>query len=164
MVVRPQFVAAPVAARPPLARVDTRWVLLAAGLVLSGCADDPAPGLDRDLRGSMTVAPASPTAGQDVELSFPADSERGIAFSLARWNEGRWDREYYLTSDWGTPDDHAPTWWTVEDGANRGWEQVGISGSGPDRVIIPETAAPGDYLLCTANAVDEACASLTVAD
>jgi hypothetical protein len=50
----------------------------------------------------------------------------------------------------------------VEESANRGWEQVGISGGGPDRVIVPESASPGDYLLCTANVLDEACALLTV--
>ena len=43
-----------------------------------------------------------------------------------------------------------------------GWEQVAISGGGPDRVIVPESASPGDYLLCTANALDEACALLTL--
>ena len=141
-----------------------KWALLAVALVVSGCADDTAsaPSLDPDLKGTMTVAPASATPGQEVELSFPSDSQRGIAFSLARWREGRWDKEYYLTSDWGTPGNHAPTWWTVEDSANRGWEQVGISGGGPDRVLVPETASPGDYLLCTANALDEACALLTV--
>jgi hypothetical protein len=110
----------------------------------------------------MTLAPTSATPGQEVELRFPSHSQRGIAFSLARWSEDRWDKEYYLTSNWGTPGDHAPTWWTVEDSANRGWEQVGISGGGPDRVLVPETASPGDYLLCTANALDEACALLTV--
>jgi hypothetical protein len=54
-----------------------------------------------------------------------------------------------------------PTGWTVEDSANRGWEQVGVSGPGPDRVLVPEAASPGDYLLCTANSLDEACALLT---
>jgi hypothetical protein len=110
----------------------------------------------------MTVAPTSAAPGQEVELSFPSDNQRGIAFSLSRWSEGRWDKEFYLTSDWGTPDEHAPTWWTVAESANRGWEQVAISGGGPDRVIVPESASPGDYLLCTANALDEACALLTV--
>lgn len=142
------------------------WALLAVALVVSGCADGPAPDLDPDLdlEDTMAVAPTSATPGQEVELSFPSDSQRGIAFSLARWNEGRWDKEYYLTSDWGTPGDHTPTWWAAEDSANRGWEQVGISGGGPDRVLVPETASPGDYLLCTANALDEACALLTVND
>lgn len=138
------------------------WALLAVALVVSGCTDGPAPGLDPDLKDTMTIAPTSAASGQEVELSFPSDSQHGIAFSLSRWSESRWDKEFYLTSDWGTPGDHAPTWWTVEGSANRGWEQVGIGGGGPDRVIVPESASPGDYLLCTANALDEACALLTV--
>jgi hypothetical protein len=118
------------------------WALLAAALVVSGCTDGPAPGLDPDLKGTMTVAPTSAAPGQEVELSFPSDNQRGIAFSLSRWSEGRWDKEFYLTSDWGTPDDYAPTWWTVAESANRGWEQVAISGGGPDRVIVPRPPHP----------------------
>lgn len=126
--------------------------------------DDSAPSLDPGLEGTMTVAPTSATPGQEVALRFPSDSERGIAFSLAQWSEGQWDEKYYLTSDWGTSGDHAPAWWTVEDSENRGWEDVGVSGPGPDRVLVPETASPGDYLLCPAHALDEACALLTVID
>ena len=95
-------------------------------------------------------------------MRFPEDHRRGIAFSLSRWSEGRWNLTYYLSSDWGASGDYPPTWWTVEDGENRGWEDVGVSGPGPDRVLVPDTAPPGDYLLCTANALDEACALLTV--
>lgn len=147
---------------PLLGAQPARWALLAVALVVSGCADDSAPSLDPGLKGTMTVAPTSATPGQEVALRFPSDSQRGIAFSLAPWSEGHWEEKYYLTSDWGRSGDYTPTWWTVEDSANRGWEQVGVSGPGPDRVLVPETASPGDYLLCTANALDEACALLTV--
>ena len=143
-----------------------RWHWLAVAVVLSGCSDDSAspPRMDPDLDGTMTVAPSSASAGHDVALTFPSDSRRGIAFSLSRWSDGRWDKAYYLTSDWGSSGHHSPTWWTVEGSEDRGWEQVGVSGPGPDRVMVPETATPGDYLLCTANARDEACALLTVTD
>ena len=53
-------------------------------------------------------------------------------------------------------------WWRVEDSDNRGWEQVATEGQGPDRVVVPDAATPGQYMLCTANVVDEACALLTV--
>lgn len=111
----------------------------------------------------MTITPASAEPAQEVELTFPGTSERGIAFSLSQWSDGDWEVSYYLTSDWGKPGEHQPTWWPVEDNENRGWEQVGISGAGPDRLLIPDTAASGDYLLCTANALDEACAQITIA-
>lgn len=110
----------------------------------------------------MTITPASAEPAQEVELGFPGDSERGIAFSLSQWRDGDWKVAYYLTSDWGKPGDHPLGWWPVEDSENRSWVQVGISGAGPDRVLVPDTAKPGDYLLCTANAVDEACALITV--
>lgn len=142
--------------------VTAAWVLLA--VVASGCADESAPRLEPDLEGTMALAPESAMPGQEVALTFPSDNERGIAYSLARWSDGRWDEAYYLASDWGQPDDHTPTWWAVWDSGNRGWEQVGISGPGPDRVLVPEAAPPGDYLLCTANALEEACALLQVTD
>lgn len=157
----------------PLGRVLAAIsAVLAVVLLLSGCTGASAPEgsgrsaatptVDADLRGTMTVAPASAVPGQEVTLRFPAGSHRGIAFSLSRWSRSRWTAAYYLTSDWGTSGDHTPSWWAVEDSENRGWEQVGVSGPGPDRVLVPETAPPGDYLVCTANALDEACAVLTV--
>ena len=54
-------------------------------------------------------------------------------------------------------------WWTAEEGENRGWPQVAVTGPGPDRAIVPDTAPAGNYLLCTAtNTNPEACALLTV--
>jgi hypothetical protein len=55
--------------------------------------------------------------------------------------------ESYLTSDWGMSGNYSPTWWTVEDREDRGWEDVGVGGPGPDRVLVPETVSPGDYLV-----------------
>lgn len=106
----------------------------------------------------MDVAPASATPSQEVALRFPADSQRGIAFSLSRWSPGEWHQNYYLTSDWGMSGNYAPSWWTVEDSADRGSQQVVVSSSGPDRGLVPDTAPPGDHLLMTANPPDEACA------
>ncbi|HSU01471.1 MAG TPA: hypothetical protein VLK03_02890 [Nocardioides sp.] len=123
-----------------------------------------APPLEPRLQGTMTITPASATPGQEVALDFPADSVRGVAFSLATWAEGAWTPVYFLTSDWGVPAEHPPSWWRVEDSEDRGWEQVAVEGDGPDRVVVPDAATAGDYLLCTANAADEACALLTVTD
>ncbi len=143
-------------------------------LLLGGCSDSSGPGhsggptaappLEPRLQGTMTITPASATPGQEVALNFPADSVRGIAFSLSTWAEGAWTPVYFLTSDWGVPAEHQPSWWRVEDSEDRGWEQVAVEGDGPDRVVVPDAATAGDYLLCTANAADEACARLTVTD
>lgn len=56
----------------------------------------PLTSLDPELEGTMTVAPASAVPGEEVTLEFPADSQRGIAFSLAQWSDGQWDERYYL--------------------------------------------------------------------
>lgn len=120
------------------------------------------PALDARWRGTMTVTPATAAPGQRVALRFRSEEVRGIAFSLSRWSDQGWTVAYYLSSDWGSPDTHAPDWWSVEDSAGRGWEDVGIGGPGPDHVIVPDTAPTGDHLLCTENSVIEACAILTV--
>jgi hypothetical protein len=136
---------------------------LYGALSLGGITREPEPAsIPAGLEGTMTITPVTTQPGHAVELRFPEDSHRGIAFSLSEWHEGRWKLVYYLTSDWGEPGHYEPDWWTVEESENRGWHQVGISGTGPDRVVVPDTAAPRDYLLCTANAVTEACALLKV--
>jgi len=126
--------------------------------------DSPAvtPTLDAKWRDTMTVVPARAAPGQQVALRFKSRGVRGIAFSLSAWGDPGWQVAYYLTSDWGTPGSHTPDWWSIEDSEGRGWVDVGVGGPGPDHVVIPETAPPGDYLLCTANAVEEACAIVTV--
>lgn len=121
-----------------------------------------APALDSKRRGTMTVIPAMAAPGQGVALRFPSKQVRGIAFSLSARGEKGWTVAYYLTSDWGSPGSHAPDWWSVADSEGLGWPDVGIAGPGPDHVIVPDNAPAGEYLLCTANSADEACATLTV--
>ncbi|MFI7059478.1 hypothetical protein ACIBL3_00730 [Kribbella sp. NPDC050124] len=104
----------------------------------------------------MTITPATARPGQIVALTFPEATPRGIAFQLAKPTEP--DKVlYYLTSDWGDPVGHTPQW-----SRDAGWVDVGISGPGPDRVVVPEIAADGTYLLCTANAAEQVCGLLTV--
>lgn len=155
--------------------------LLATSILLTGCAESSTPGsggtsankgngdsslvppaLDAKWRGTMTVTPATATPGQRVALRFGSEEVRGIAFSLSAWGEEVWTVAYYLTSDWGSPGSHSPDWWSVQDSERRGWSDVGVSGPGPDHVIVPDNAPAGEYLLCTANSADEACALLTV--
>ena len=107
----------------------------------------------------ITVTPATARPGATVALTFPDESGRGIAFQLAKATEPS-KVLYYLTSDWGRRGEHTPTWWRA--GASGGWEDVGISGPGPDRVVVPDTAEDGTYRLCTANAADQVCGLLTV--
>lgn len=109
----------------------------------------------------ITVTPATAQPGATVALTFPEKNARGIAFQLATAADPE-KVLYYLTSDWGARGNHTPTWWAAEDGEGKGWEDVGISGPGPDLVVVPDTAADGSYRLCTANAGTQVCGLLTV--
>ena len=144
--------------------------LLATSVLLTGCAESAAPGgessqapaLDAKWRGTMTITPETATPDQQVALNFRSEKVRGIAFSLASRDEEGWTVAYYLTSDGGPSGSQSPGWWSVEDSENRGWEDIGIGGPGPDHVIVPDDAPAGVYLLCTENSADKACALLTV--
>lgn len=128
----------------------------------NGGSSLPAPALDAKWHGTMTVTPATAAPGQRVAMRFGSQEVRGIAFSLSAWGDEGWTVAYYLTSDWGSPGSHSVDWWSVEDSEGRGWTDVGVGGPGPDHVMVPESTPAGEYLLCTANSADEACAILTV--
>jgi hypothetical protein len=149
--------------------------VLATSVLVGGCTEPStvgdegnespspaAPTLDPEWGDSMTVTPATASPGQRVALRFSPPMARGTAFSLAGWGEEGWTVAYHLTSDWGSPGGHDPDWWSVEDSEGRGWVDVGIGGPGPDHVVVPSSARAGEYLLCTANAADEACALVVV--
>lgn len=125
-------------------------------------ADATEPTLDSRWQGTMTLEPSTAPPGAIVAMHFPSTSSRGVAYSLASWTGSAWaDPEYYLTSDGGDGLGWKPDWWRVDNGANKGWFDIGVSGPGPDRIVVPDTSA-GPYLLCTANASAKACAILTV--
>lgn len=118
--------------------------------------------LDPKWRGTMDVSPSEAAPGQTVALTFPPGHQdvRGVAFSLSEWTAEEWKVTHYLTS--GTHPSTEPSWWSVEDAEGRGWNDVGVSGAGPDRVVVPDTATEGTHLLCTANARDEKCTLIEV--
>ncbi|WP_256837645.1 hypothetical protein [Ornithinimicrobium faecis] len=103
--------------------------------------------------------PTTVSAGDLVELSFPQETERGVPWVLEEQDGDTWHQRYLLWSDGngGTPD-----WVGHEDEERWGWDDVGVSGPGPDTVLVPDTAAAGPYRLCTANARENFCAELEV--
>lgn len=109
----------------------------------------------------MEVTPDPAAPGETVELTFPEETSRGLGFVLERrLQDGSWHHVYFLTvSPAGRPD-IPPQWSTAEE--RPGWDDLGVGGPGPDRAVIPETAEPGDYRICTANAVDEFCTPLRI--
>lgn len=106
----------------------------------------------------IVVSPESAKPGQLVALTFPQSSPRGIAFQITTESDPA-KVLYYLSSDWGGSG-HRPTWGVP---GNYGWVDVGISGPGPDHVIVPDPLPDGRYRLCTANAVVQVCGLLVVA-
>lgn len=117
------------------------------------------PTLDPKYAGTMTITPATVAPGAQIGLTYPAHYGRGIAFSLADPADEK-KVSYYLSAGLRGS---KPAWWSAADSAGRGWVDIGINGPGPDRLVVPDTAADGTYLLCTANATKKACALLTVA-
>lgn len=119
---------------------------------------DPAARLRPEL---MVIEPPSAAAGSTVEVRYPDETGRGVAFTLERAHENDWVLEYYLTSGVDGYGDGTPHWvpWDADD---HGWDDIGIGGPGPDLIAIPPTAEPGNYRICTANAGDNFCSELNV--
>jgi hypothetical protein len=137
----------------------TACAVVAVGVIamLSPPQNDGAPALDPKYAGTMTITPSTAKPGAEIELTYPAGYSRGIAFSLAH-PDGT--GLYTLTAAFRSA---PPTWWHVGETGKTALVDVGIQGPGPDRLVVPDAAADGTYLLCTANASVKACALLTVA-
>ncbi len=117
--------------------------------------------------GEIVAEPAVATPGSSILLWFPTERERGVPFLLSRWNGSSWDDPtFLLISDGGGPAHYAcgecPT--SYAKGEDWGWEDIGVGGPGPDRVIVPPSATPGTFRACTANSPSTACAQLVVID
>lgn len=107
--------------------------------------------------------PRSASPGDVVALYFPQeDTARGLGFTLERLVGNRWAPAFDLHSDGGMFG-HEPQWWPHGQG---GWEQIELSGAGPDRVVVPEDAEEGAYRICTAargSSLGSFCAPLVIA-
>lgn len=108
----------------------------------------------------ITVQPSSVQAGDSVSVFFPDERMRGIHFVLESGTGDGWNLVYHLVSDWGAGREPR----NYPAGSMEGFavESVGISGGGPDVVLIPPEAAAGAYRICTGNSRPNICALLTV--
>lgn len=135
-------------------------------LVVSACTDDgdkipieagpsdPDAVIDERL---IRAQPHIAAPGDDVDLLFPTEVNRGIGFTLERRTVGDWTHQWSLTSDAGPPEP------MVHPGTEDvDWDAVGIDGPGPDRVRIPDDAEPGSYRICTAISQENICASIEI--
>lgn len=111
-------------------------------------------------REEMYAEPDQAVPGGVVALHFPGGIGRGEAFILHQHDGVRWEPAYTLLSVEGKP---APTQWWPLGHPGAGWDDVGIDGPGPQFVLVPYTAPPGEYLVCATD--DNAlCASLDVVE
>ena len=91
----------------------------------------------------MIATPSTVAAGELVEVTFRRSTDRGLAYVLERERDGSWEAAFQLISDQrGGP----PLWRPADDKFDV--DLVGISGLGPDRVLIPPPAPSGSYRLC----------------
>lgn len=128
-------------------------------LVLAQQLHPPAPPPAPEIRDDLIVAtPATVLPGAIVELTFPEQTDRGVAFQLDEQVGGEWLIRWWMTSDGNGGEPLAVRAGTT----GHGWEDVGVGGPGPDRVLVHPDTEPGSYRLCTANAADDFCTSLEV--
>ncbi|MFJ6281398.1 hypothetical protein [Arthrobacter subterraneus] len=143
-------------------------VIVPLGLLI-GCGDagnqrqgvnDPRAQMHPELL-EVSASPASP--GETIEIRFPQETGRGIAWVLEEQDGNDWRVLYYLTA--AIDNNHnfgSPSWWSVDDSEGRSWEDIGVSGPGPDTIQIPDSIDPGTYRLCTANSVENICTMLDI--
>jgi hypothetical protein len=138
--------------------VFTMVTILALGAGSQLLADDDALARDdaasNSVSAEIVVTPAVVTPGELVSLSFPNNLDRGIGYTLENIDDGR---RYILTSDAGGMG-MAPAW----SEGQAVWFGIGIGGPGPDRIVIPSVATPGQYDLCTGTSIVPVCVTLTV--
>lgn len=137
-------------------------LVLALAGVLGGCAGIVPGGTPHDstavFRPADMIADrevASP--GDVVEISFPEEMTRGILYVLEEDTGMSWAYRYALISDGAG----GRMRWHEAD-AQIFVEDIGVGGIGPDRVVIPEVAAPGDYRICTGNAAENVCVPMAI--
>jgi len=124
----------------------------------SGGVADPDAAIEPDL---LVVEPHVAAPGSIVELRYPLETLRGVAFVLERRVGDAWSTTHLLTSGVDGYGDGSPGWAPYDD-PEYGVEDVGIGGAGPDLIEIPSTAGAGEYRICTANAAHNFCAELQI--
>lgn len=118
---------------------------------------------ETDVPPSVVAEPGAPTPGQTVELLFPTDMTRDVAWHMKGFDlrSERWSEPLYLLISDRSDAPAAPTWLPPE--AEWIWDSVAVTGPGPDTIVIPDTAEAGLYAICPTDGVDFTnCAAVTV--
>lgn len=119
---------------------------------------------DRIRLASTQVSP-----GDTLELTFPADSKensRAVYLWLELAVEGTWDERYFAyakSRDLSGPESNGRPK-TVPTGEETGWDDVAVTGPGPDYVEVPDDAVPGRWRVCAPDADEAFCAPFEVVE
>lgn len=102
--------------------------------------------------------PLNPSPGESFTASFRSGNIRGGYFNLFRWDGSDWGAPLYqLESD---ANGGVPSAIRIRDGV--GGDDYDVQGPGPDGLVLPDDLIDGFWRICTANALDEACAQFEV--
>jgi hypothetical protein len=153
---------------PALAAAAAVLAVVGGSIAVAWTGDDgsdPEPAIATDpgpapVHPKMTVTPAVALPGQVVSLTYADDFMRGIAYQLVHDEGSATDLDapaYYLSAS-----DERVSWASADQ--DYAWVDIGVGGPGPDRVQVPDDIEPGEWLVCTANAAEQRCASLTVTE
>jgi hypothetical protein len=142
-----------------------RPMLLAVLIALTGCALNPSTPepwpVDPEAQmrpEAMGVEPAHARPGDVVSVTYAEGWDRGILYAIDREAEGAWVRMALMISD---TNGGRPSWFRPDD-MDAAVEAVGVGGTGPDHIAIPDIIEPGPYRICTANAGTNICVPFDV--
>lgn len=139
------------------------WCLAAGVVLLGGCTAAPSEtphDANAALRPDIIVADremASP--GDFVSLTFPNGLSRGIMYVLEEEVGATWAYRFILLAGLTVA---APPRWYEPVYSPAEIPAIGVEGLGPDRVVIPEDATPGQYRICTGNAEENVCVRIEI--
>lgn len=144
--------------------------LALTGVLLAGCGATGSPQSgpetpDAEMHPELLeVSPSPLKPGQTFTVRFPEGTERGLGWTLEEQRADTWHVRYYLSSGLGDSEgDRAPSWWSAAD-REGGWDALGLAGEGPDLLVVPGSATPGQYRLCTANAAKDFCTTVELTE
>jgi hypothetical protein len=105
----------------------------------------------------MRVAP-----GEVLSLTFPEETEGGVHFVLERQTRGGWVHTFDLVSD--GPGAGWPRDWRPAGDEDFAIPDIGVGGSGPDGVVVPDMAEAGTWRICTGNAGRNFCTEIEITE
>lgn len=109
----------------------------------------------------IRVEPTQVAPGDELELFFPQEDARAVYYWLEFDVDATWDERYFayaVSRSYNTDGDPH----TVPTGEEKGWDDAGVTGPGPDRILVPEDASLGRWRVCGPIADGEFCAEFEV--